>query len=286
MIERSLKRRALTRIDRERVARDLDLITTRVRGREYRFSSFQSKQSLAIPERTEEFFNELSYFHSLGTIWLNIFQSCRAPRRATLLDVGCGYYPKVEMGLYYYGFKGTVELLDLDRRALSFSQRFLTFFDCAFQARSRHQNLWRMPAGSYQAVVGNHLLDDLILEVAADWIQTPLATLYSEETRYLKTWREVEARFSELLGFAQRFAVKIRSLLAPGGLVLLLDYPSFSHRALQASLIPRVVGRFQRVLRTALVDVGFRPVEPMEERKLQHGMFKLRRSHLIAYRRG
>jgi Methyltransferase small domain len=248
-----------TILEQERFQEDLITLKKRLVCREYLQSSFKPRNQLSIPERTGEFFQELSFFFSIGKIWQALFSELEEVPFKKVLDIGPGYFPKVELGLYYSGYSGAVTLLDQDPRATESAEKFLNFFKCSFLARTIHKSILDEHSDKYDLIVANHFLDDYALACHCKDRGIDIGEAYQSEKLYRAVWNDIERNLEGVLSGVRDLAIRFIQLLLPGGSVLLLDYTSFSHRALELEVIPRCVKKIKKTLLAELERNGMTP---------------------------
>ena len=106
-VRQSARRSKISSLELERASREIAIVGARLDSGEYRKTSFQ-KNLLNIVDRTAELHSDLRFLCSVGRIWEQIFRSVGISHSGNILDLGCGYFPKVELGLYYAGYNGSV----------------------------------------------------------------------------------------------------------------------------------------------------------------------------------
>jgi hypothetical protein len=275
---------AVTSLEAKRCTEDLKTIEIRLRSREYEQSCFKPRGTLSIPDRTQELLSDLSFFWSVGAVWQNLFDRIELKPSASVLDIGCGYFPKVELGLYYHGFEGTVTLCDPHREALEQASQFLKFFRVPFEAQTHASTVWDIGEKRFDAVVANHVLDDLILASYAKEHSLDIGALYSDEDNYMAVWTAI-SKTTMPAGLLQQLVHTLITLLAPCGVILFLDYPSFSHRALGMRHLQRVVGDFRAQLVRALRDAGLRELSLLGENTIRRDRLVIKDSYVMAFKK-
>lgn len=284
-LSRASRSRRYTNLELERAARDLAAIKQRVSTREYLQTSCNPRNILTIPDRTDEIFRDLTFFWSVGKVWSQIFGQLGLRSRQRVLDLACGHFPKVELGLYYHGFEGEVLAVDPSRRALASALAFLDFFAVPFTTRASPRSLWTIGGEPFDFVTANHALDDLILAEFCRARGFNLDDAYMREQRYVEIWDEILRSETHSLRTIERVAGRLVKLVRPGGYAVLVDYPSFSHRTLRLRKIIGLVGRLQRELRISLQKQGFRAVIPFKTPKLVYDRLHVKREHCVCMRR-
>jgi hypothetical protein len=236
----------------ERFVGDIGLASRRLVSREYQQSSFQPRNTLRIPDRTEELFQDLAFYWSVGQVWRGLFEALSLSPTARVAEIGCGYVPKVAVGLHYFGARGVVDLIDSDPAALARAGRFLELMGSRFALGLVRGTLRKGVAGTYDAVFANHLVDDLILSHWCERRGIDIGTLYAREDRYVAVWGEIVATPRVLTEVIPSLAEALALAVRPKGLIVLLDYPSFSHRALGLNGVIDLVREGARLLRESL----------------------------------
>jgi hypothetical protein len=238
-----------TSLEIERFVADVGVASRRLASREYQQSSFQPRNALRIPDRTDELFQDLTFYWSVGQVWRTLFEAISLHPSARIAEIGCGYVPKVAIGLHYFGAHGQVDLIDADAVALEHAKRFLELMGARFPVGAVKGALSYGVVGEYDAVFANHLLDDLILSHFCERRNIDIAKLYGREESYIAVWREIVTTPDLLNELVPALAEVLVRSVRTGGLVVLLDYPSFSHRALGLNDVVEFVRTATRLLR-------------------------------------
>jgi hypothetical protein len=215
---------------------------------------------LRIPDRTEELFTDLTFYWSVGRVWREVLEKVIPPTVQHAAELGCGYVPKASLGLHYLNYMGRVDLVDSDEAAASHARNFLELFGARFHCDTRRTTLIEAPQEAYDLVVANHLLDDLALSFYCATQGSEFTALYLDEVSYASTWRTMVADREWLPGFVDSTVSTLLRLLKPNGTVVLIDYPSFSHRALGLTTLIQFVRDAQFLLREKFMEKGARVV--------------------------
>ena len=252
-VARALRERTLRNQERRRIEEDLSVMADRIRCGEYRKARFH-RNVLNITDRARELVDDLAFFDELAEVWAALLKGI--PQNGTVLDIGCGPFPKVELGLRKAGFCGTATLVDLDKTALKQASQFLSFLNPDFRCRYVGKDV-RQLRGSFDLVAANHLLDDLVLERYCRERGITVAQVYATEKRYRAVWDELGAAADTTGELAEELAKILARLVGPGGRIVLLDYPSHSHRSLKLTAPWRVARRLSADLVQSLTAHGF-----------------------------
>jgi hypothetical protein len=270
----------------ERFVADIGLASRRLISREYQQSTFRPRNTLRIPDRTEELFSDLAFYWSVGQIWSSLAQALRVSPTARIAEIGCGHVPKVAIGFHYLGVEGKVDLVDNDAIALERASRFLQLIGARFPIGVLQGTLFDEGVSGYDCVFANHLLDDLILDHFCKLHGVDAAKLYEREDNYLEVWGDIIATPHLLDDFVPVLADTLVTKVRPGGVVLLLDYPSFSHRALGLTEVIGLVRKATRLLRDAIRARGGNIVTDLPAASITVDRITVTQDDIVAFRRG
>jgi hypothetical protein len=269
----------LSRIETERLNQEILLIEKRLCAREYKKSSFNTNV-LNIPDRVKELSDDLVFLTSIGKIWAEIFLLL-PNKKYSILDIGPGYFPKIELGLYYNNFRGTVTLLDNNNSALIGADSFLKFFNIKFQTKKFKKDIWSKHSVKYDLIVANHLIDDLLLSQFCTKNKIPIKHLYTKEESFVNAWKQIVYDKKLSAELINRFSAQLNQLTKNSGYIILLDYPSHSHKSLKLHFIFSLVKEFKNNLFSKLKPLGFKAMKLPPKFVLASGNLKLNKSSLL-----
>lgn len=272
-------------LELERVGRDLRLLVERLRTREYLRTSFNKRNLLNIIDRTEEIFSDLAFFSSVGRMWQDILKKINIPAKGKVLDIGCGFFPKVELGLLYSGFQGSVTLLDANAKALGGAGRFLEFLHIPFKYRVTSRSIWQVCKIRFDLIAANHVLDDLVLADYCRRRRLNLKNIYSSEDLFKDTWGKIIEDPERPFDLINELATHLTKLVVRGGHVAFVDYPSFSHRSLKLRRLLNLSLKFSETLRSALKSKGFKSVKLFSAKQARYDRLVIREDHCVVMRR-
>ncbi len=270
----------------ERFVGDIGLAVRRLISLEYQQSTFRARNTLRIPDRTEELFSDLAFYWSVGQIWWSLAQALHISPTARIAEIGCGHVPKVAIGLHYLGFAGKVDLVDNDAIALERASRFLELIGARYPVGIVRATLFDERVRGYDVILANHLLDDLILNHFCALHGVDATNVYDREDRYMNVWKEIVATPNLVGEFVSVLAETLIEKVQPGGVVLLLDYSSFSHRALGLTDVIDLVRQTTRLLRDALRMRGAEVVTDLPAASITVDRITVTRDDIVAFRRG
>lgn len=175
----------------------------------------------------------------LGCAWTRLLRSQGLSPAGTVVEIGPGFTDKIGRGLAELGFRGTVVLVESNELAAAWAiQRYRCLLPKAeIILVRRPMPDAKIPCSlSIDALLSNHVLDDLILNAS---LPPELSTdIFARmqpgapcSQMFIHSWREliVQAELlEELIGqVAQDFTNWVAEMQP--GLVLLNQYPSWRH---------------------------------------------------------
>lgn len=251
----------LSALERTRALRDLARLKDRLVRRDYAISAYGTN-TFDIPDRTEELLTELDFHASLGRAWAAILQAHGLQHLPRALDLCPGWTPKVELGLYYAGFRGELLLLDRSAAALAKLERFLALFGPPFGVRPMVANLFQVELTPQPLVIGHHLIDDVAIDAACERSGLDPVRVYAEEAAFREVWAvllgDAPGWRDHLVG---HLAAGLHRLVAPEGVILLAQYPSYTERLLGMSEASAFSAEVLAGVCARLVDQGYEPLD-------------------------
>jgi hypothetical protein len=249
-------------------------------------ASRHSTQALVtcLPDTTQQLFDDMAFYASAAAVWSSLLTSLDAPKDGLCAELGCGVVPKVAMGLHYYRHVGQVDLIEPSARALASAETWLNFLCVQFAHTPIRESLFDLRMRRYDSVCANHALDDIILQEHCLRSGLPYEDLYCDASAFCRTWDTITRDCPWLSAFLDHLARTLTSLLSPGGLLILCDYQSHSHRALQLTSVTSLQKAAQQHLRSSLISEGLLSCEEKIPQKIQSGRFVVESSDIIALR--
>ena len=274
-----------SQLELDRLLCDLEIARTRLASREYRQSNFRPRNILSIPDRTDEIFKDLTFYWSIGQIWKEIIKNSFHEETQWVAEIGCGYIPKVGLGLSYFGFKGSLDLIDVDSRAAKKASSFLGLFGANFKSYSRVSSIFAESEVRYDSLLANHLLDDIILSNFCELNSIAGFKMYEREDEYKKTWQKIVSNSEFIPALMEELAETLLAKVKPGGIILLLDYPSFTHKALKLFPLIKQVKQAQSILRNKLENLGAIQIKGVMDEALKFDRLMVNPTDLICFRK-
>ena len=260
VILRTLETKHVSDTERRRLGRELARVRSRLEAGEYSRNSFVGN-TFNIPERMEDLLSELEFYSSLGKRWRSLVAAVDLPRSARVLDLCPGLAPKVELGLYYYGFSGEVVACDLDQAQLQRLKTFLGLFAVDFTTTYLCADVLTLNGGCYDAICGNHVLDDLLLARAAARLGLPAALMYESEATLSALCHDARAHGEEEIIAVAGCVVDLAArLLHKNGVLILTHYASHVERIMGLGFFGEMVREVLKACRRIGRNRGLRAV--------------------------
>src|SRR5262249_45046722 len=106
-----LKTTQLTEIEEVRLTQDLENVFQRLQLREYQKFN-PSRNVFHIQDRWQSFMVEIDFHCSVGRAWASLLKVVGAHKQPKIIGLCPGYAPKIELGLFYLGYRGIVAILN------------------------------------------------------------------------------------------------------------------------------------------------------------------------------
>lgn len=202
----------------------------------------------------------------IGAAWARALARGGLPPDGRVVEVGPGFTLKVALGLRDHGFRGELFVVEPNSWAREWTRwRYRALLPRARIVPVGHPLAsaarWLPP--SVDAVVMNHLLDDLVLDAALEPARRevvframrPGAVCLDEVTQVWHRLRKDPAAFRAIGDRIVRELCAFYSVLDPG-LLALTQYPSWFHRHHHLGFVDRLLWPLMRRLAAELVRAG------------------------------
>ncbi len=230
-LKRNTFNKKLSRIEEEGILNDLELINERLRKKEYK-KGFFSINKFDVPSRTRQIYNELEFYSLIGRSWAKIFEKLDIHKFKKIVDLCPGFIPKIELGLFYFKYKGKVIAIDKDIESLKRLEKFLAIFNPKFSLEKKAIDVFRNLEG-YEFVTGNHIIDDLILYYFSKKRNINLNELYAKEDRMRDFWGSIEQNREEYLKEIVSVLVDLfKRMIGINGYLCISHYKSYMEKLL------------------------------------------------------
>lgn len=217
-------------LERLGVVRDLDAIQQKIKKGEYS-KGFIKANKFDIPTRTEGLFRELEFLLQLGHDWQKLLSVIPSGDLKDIVDLCPGYTPKIELGFFFLGFKGKISVLDIDKKSIKNLLRFMKLFSPKFKLNMIVKNLFGSHLPKYKIVLGNHIIDDLVVYYFCKKQKISLKRFYAEEKVAEEVWKKILSdRKHNVDEVSEKILEIINLVTRKSGYVLLTQYKSYSEK--------------------------------------------------------
>jgi hypothetical protein len=246
----------------------------------------EQRRPLRVDDRTEQLFADVGFYWSAGQVWKSLLAALGVGDEGRVVEFACGVVPKVGAALHYGTFHGTLDLVDLSQDSLARASRWLELLGCRFTHTARCSSIVDLEEAGYHGIFANHAIDDLVLHAYCARTGGRLDPLFENGTNYIETWAQLVRDTAWLPAVIAQLADTLVAALGRGGVVVMCDYESHSHRELGVSGVIEVVRNLQSLLRVEFSARGMSSIESKLPLRLESGRFELSRRDVIAFRKG
>lgn len=243
----------------------------------------EQRVPLRVDDRTAQLFDDVGFYWSAGQVWKSLLAALGVGDKGRVVECACGVVPKVGAALHYGTFHGTLDLVDLSQDSLARASRWLELLGCRFTHTARCSSIFDLEQESYQGIFANHAIDDLVLHAYCARAGIRLEPLFQDGTKYIETWAQLARDTPWLPAFIAQLIDTIAAALMPGGVVVMCDYESHSHRELGVCGVIEVVRNLQNLLRVEFAARGMSSLELALPQRLESGRFELSLGDVIAF---
>ena len=246
-----------------RVDSDLRPIYQRLVAWEYLLRDFSPQRAINLPARMQEFFVYLHSYKQLGKMRQSIAEIFPLEQIDTIGDLCPWRSPKVPLGLYYAGYAWRIDIIDCSPESHKMIGGFMSLFDAKFTLGANPVHIESDQIGTYQLLMWNHIMDDLLIEWWSKRSNQPdlLQRYYDDEDLVRQVWTEI-ADWSS--GFVEdltaNLADALTSSLLPWWHLALVDYESYLSDVLNSSIVTDTCKHAHQFLDTHLLAAWCTPV--------------------------
>lgn len=274
-------KRSLTNIEQKRLNNDLLAIIQRLKKSEYKIGRF-SGNKFDVEDRTYEFYVYLKFYCEMGKTWTQVLKKLPIHRQQIIVDLLPGYTPKVELALYYANYRGNVLGIDQNAESLKRMHEFMQLFNCNFSIKNCRLNLYSNFKKSYKFIIGNHIIDDLVIDYFCRKWRISSKEIYEKEGKLTELWNKIlKDKQKHLITLTPVLSQIFNKITADGGYLLLSQYASHIERALD--LYPAV--NFNKTLLDRVVKTlpNFKSQELLVKKALSNynGYFKASECYVL-----
>ena len=231
-LQSQLSKKTLSLDAQKRISKDLDAIYARLLKNEYETSGIV-ENAFDVPDKSKQFHTHLKTYARIGRSWIKVLRCLPINNYPEIVDICPGYAPKVELGLLYSHYKGRVIVLDVDASATKTLTKFMELFDHEFSIQSLVRDLFSRDKRQFNFVIGNHVVDDLILNYFAVKEGVSMSDLYEKEGEFVKMWGKIlENEKDNSEEISKKLTEVFDSLIQHNGYLCLSQYKSYMEKML------------------------------------------------------
>jgi hypothetical protein len=146
-------------------------------------------KQLSVPVR-------LDYYLHCAETWTAILTALNIQSMHTIYDLCSGWSVKVELALLKTNFNGTVYCVDESSKALSVHKRYMHLFKPSYKIHYDifdilSDNTKRISVSHPDLIIGNHIIDDLLLYNYCMGHNTDQFSVFSKPDSLQTIWKEI-----------------------------------------------------------------------------------------------
>lgn len=168
-------------------------------------------------------YSKPDHFKSIVNEWATVLSTLSLPINGHVLELGPGMSPKLIFALHELDFRGVLDIVDLNERALQAQNYVASRLRPQFMFRGFRVNLYDFDLSYYHLVAGNHFIDDLIAEDFSTNQGVDYKPLFADPVGQENFWKVVEEDRVALRESTTRFHNKLVGV-RKGGWVVLNNY--------------------------------------------------------------
>lgn len=264
----------ISQIELSHLNKDLEAVIDRLEKDEYKKSGFTGNK-FNVPDRTREFYIYLQFYCEIGQNWAKILRTINVNKYKEVVDLCPGYTPKIELALFYSGFKGKVIAIDKDIDSPKRLVKFMELFNPPFKIIPTKLDLFDNFKSKHKLIIGNHVIDDLVVDLFCKKWGISQTEIYEKEGAIINLWNKIltdkNKNLSESL---EKIANIFERITSKNSLILLSQYKSYMERLLNLDEAARFSRTLFNMIIKELCKKGFK-----NEQKLIEKSFKKYKGH-------
>ena len=227
-----INKKNLSRGAKKRLRVDLNAISLRLVKFEYETSGIV-ENTFDVPETFRRMYKHLDTYSKIAKTWSSILSNLPIDKQTNILDLCPGYAPKIELALFYLGYRGTVTIIDEDNTSMKQLVKFMALFNPQFKIVTMKRDLFSPLKEKFHLAVGNHIIDDLILHYFAKKAGINTNEFYENEQALVDFWKRVLLNKNEnQKEITQKISDIFKTIIANGGYLCLSQYKSYMDKML------------------------------------------------------
>lgn len=250
--------KAKNRLEEMGASRDLEIVVQKLEKGEYE-KGFVNSNKFDIGTRTEGLFREIEFLLQLGHDWEKLLEVLNIEKHEKIVDICPGFTPKIELGLYFRQFKGKIYILDIDSKSINSLTRFIKLFNPQFKVLKKKENLFGKKISVFDLVLGNHIIDDLVVYYFTNKAGISLKDFYAKEEVAISVWKNIlKSKSANVNDVSEKIADILERITRDRGTVCLSQYKSYAEKLFGLSEAYTFNKEVFGKVKSILVGRGFR----------------------------
>lgn len=231
-LQKIFDKKRLSEIATKRLSRDLEAMCKRFEKDEYEISGM-TENLLDIPDTFKRLYSHIETYAKIGKTWSHILNKLPINKYDTVIDICPGYSPKVELALFYVKYKRKVIIVDKDTEAVNDLMKFMELFHPQFTIIPFIHDLFLPTKNQFPFVIGNHIIDDMLLYYFAKKYKSTTKELYAKEEKFISMWNKIlEKEKDNQNEIVSKLTQILTRLVSPDGYLCLSQYKSYTEKML------------------------------------------------------
>lgn len=252
-----LAKKKINNLENERLNYDLETIIERINKKEYQKGSF-SKNKFNVPDRTKEFYVYTNFYCDIGKNWAKLLKPFNVNKYSEIVDLCPGFTPKIELALFYLGYKNQLTVIDKKISFLGDLEKFTKLFNPHFKLVKKKLDLFSNFKSRHQFIIANHIIDDLAMDHFAKKYEFKIDDIYQNENCMKNFWQKIiadkEKNISEISDLIAEIFIKI---VDSKGYLFISQYKSYMEKLLNMNSVPYFNKKVLKVVVDKLSKSGF-----------------------------
>lgn len=223
---------SLSKEEQAHLELDLRLMHNFLDAKEYQHTALWHRQQLCVQKKNHEYLGYIHGCYQQAMEWKNFLQSLPIENISTLLDIGPGFSPKIEIALKKLQYHGQLTILDCTDNEFEKLQSYLNLFDIDYEVVFVKDNLISLKAERFDMIVTNHFLDDYLLNEYCKIEAQCIQSIYSNENYFKEATQQIIHRMDYKL-FVMQLVHAFLRLTKHQGFLVIRHYQSLTEKILE-----------------------------------------------------
>jgi hypothetical protein len=247
----------ISQIELSHLNKDLETVLDRLEKDEYKKSGFNVNK-FNVPDRTREFYIYLQFYCEIGQNWTPLLKAIDINKYKEVVDLCPGYTPKIELALFYSGYKGKVIAIDKDIDSPKRLVKFMELFNPPFKTIPEKIDLFDHFKSKYKVIIGNHIIDDLVVDLYCKKWGISKTEIYEKEGAITNLWAKIlKDKDKNLAECLTKLVDIFERITAKNGIILMSQYKSYMEKLLNLDEAARFSRTLFKMIIKELCKIGF-----------------------------